>query len=75
MANRQKTVYICSECGDTTSKWFGQCPSCGKWNTLEEYEPQPETAQRRRSAAMYVINKTSRPNGAGCTFISRCPSR
>lgn len=32
----QKTVFVCSECGYDTPKWFGKCPSCGAWNTLEE---------------------------------------
>lgn len=36
MANRQKTVYVCSECGSETPNWAGKCPSCGTWNTLEE---------------------------------------
>ena len=36
MANRQKTVYICSDCGCETPNWAGKCPSCGAWNTLEE---------------------------------------
>ena len=36
MANRQKTVYICSECGSETPNWAGKCPSCGAWNTLAE---------------------------------------
>lgn len=36
MANRQKSVYCCSECGEETSNWAGKCPSCGSWNTLVE---------------------------------------
>ena len=36
MANRQKTVYICSDCGSETPNWAGKCPACGAWNTLEE---------------------------------------
>ncbi len=36
MANKQKTVYICSECGSETPNWAGKCPSCGAWNTLAE---------------------------------------
>ncbi len=35
---KTKTGYICTECGNVTAKWFGKCPSCGSWNTLEEYE-------------------------------------
>ena len=32
----QKTVFVCRECGNTTAKWYGKCPACGEWNTLEE---------------------------------------
>ena len=36
MAQKSKSVYICSECGYETPRWLGQCPSCGEWNTLNE---------------------------------------
>lgn len=28
--------YQCDACGQTFSKWSGQCPDCHAWNTLEE---------------------------------------
>jgi DNA repair protein RadA/Sms len=28
--------HACSECGYTTGKWLGRCPSCGEWGTLLE---------------------------------------
>ena len=31
-----KTSYICGECGFESPKWYGKCPSCGEWNTLNE---------------------------------------
>jgi DNA repair protein RadA/Sms len=31
-----KTVFVCSDCGGTTSKWEGKCPHCAAWNTLQE---------------------------------------
>ncbi len=31
-----KSVYACTACGYETSRWLGQCPGCGSWNTLEE---------------------------------------
>jgi DNA repair protein RadA/Sms len=31
-----KTVFVCSDCGGTTSKWEGKCPHCGAWNTMQE---------------------------------------
>ena len=36
MAAKQKTVYVCSECGNETPNCAGKCPSCGAWNTLSE---------------------------------------
>jgi DNA repair protein RadA/Sms len=33
---RDKTLYTCRECGGTSPKWLGKCPSCNAWNTLEE---------------------------------------
>lgn len=32
----RKTVFRCTECGHAQSKWAGQCPGCGLWNTLVE---------------------------------------
>ena len=31
-----KTVYVCSNCGETSPRWMGRCPSCGSWNTMNE---------------------------------------
>lgn len=30
------TTYVCASCGESSSKWQGQCSSCREWNTLEE---------------------------------------
>lgn len=36
MANKNKTVYCCADCGYETSNWAGKCPGCGAWNSLQE---------------------------------------
>ena len=46
MANRQKTVYICSECGNEVSNWAGKCPACGAWNTLSEVRVEKNAVGR-----------------------------
>ena len=46
---KSKTVFLCSNCGNETVKWAGRCPSCGQWNTLEEYTPSPATTKTSRS--------------------------
>lgn len=38
---KSKTVFLCTNCGNESPKWSGRCPSCGQWNTLEEYTPSP----------------------------------
>ncbi|MBQ7153510.1 MAG: DNA repair protein RadA [Clostridia bacterium] len=49
---KQKTTFVCSECGYSSPKWLGKCPSCGAWNTFEEEEasvPEQNPAVRRPS--------------------------
>ena len=41
---KNKTVFICRECGAEYSKWNGKCSACGAWNTLEESVPVTVTA-------------------------------
>ncbi len=31
-----KTIFICSECGYTSTKWLGKCPECNSWNSFIE---------------------------------------
>lgn len=30
------TVFVCSNCGNESPKWFGKCPACNEWNTCYE---------------------------------------
>lgn len=30
------TVFVCSNCGNESPKWFGKCPACSEWNTCYE---------------------------------------
>ena len=40
-----KKVFVCSECGATSPKWIGKCPSCESWNTYHEDVIVRETAK------------------------------
>ncbi len=50
---KQKTVFMCQECGYSLPKWVGRCPDCGKWNTfIEELSiPAQTSSSHRRMAA------------------------
>ena len=33
---KNKTVFVCSECGYESPKWMGKCPACNQWNSFYE---------------------------------------
>ena len=33
---KQYSLYVCQQCGNEESKWFGKCPSCNEWGSLVE---------------------------------------
>ena len=44
---KEKTVYVCNNCGQEASKWVGKCPSCGSWNTYVEQVIRKEPTSTR----------------------------
>ena len=48
---KQKTVFYCTECGNETARWSGQCPACGAWNTLTEAPVKPKGGNKAAAAA------------------------
>lgn len=44
---KEKTVYVCTNCGQDSPKWVGKCPSCGAWNTYVEEIIRKEPANKR----------------------------
>lgn len=36
MPPKQKTIFVCNNCGNESPKWMGKCYACGEWNTYEE---------------------------------------
>lgn len=33
---KDRIAYVCSNCGQESTKWIGKCPGCGQWNTFKE---------------------------------------
>ncbi len=33
---KNKTTFVCQECGYESPKWLGKCPNCSTWNSLVE---------------------------------------
>lgn len=57
MANKRKTVYCCSECGNETPNWAGRCPACGAWNTLQEVMIETGSGKKSASNARAAVGK------------------
>lgn len=36
MAKKNGSEFVCTACGNVSSKWVGRCTACGAWSTLEE---------------------------------------
>lgn len=52
MAKKNRTVYLCSECGSESANWSGKCPNCGAWNTLKEFSPDSGYSASKSRAAL-----------------------
>ncbi len=63
---KTRTAYFCTECGNETPRWQGQCPACGAWNSLAEEpratRPRPRAGpQGRDSPGRSAVGATPAP--------------
>jgi DNA repair protein RadA/Sms len=47
---KQKTAFVCNDCGSDYVKWQGQCSDCEAWNTLTEIKLGPQKGSGRAGA-------------------------
>jgi DNA repair protein RadA/Sms len=50
---KDKTIYTCTECGGTSPKWLGKCPSCAAWNTLIESVAESAAPTKNRYSSQF----------------------
>lgn len=55
-----QTTFFCKNCGASSGKWIGKCPSCGEWNTYVE-----EVIHKEKTA----YNKTWKPESKSGTIL------
>lgn len=56
-AKSAKSVFFCRECGASSPKWLGKCPSCGEWSSLVE---QPGAARKTASGGVNALSGSVR---------------
>ena len=50
---KQSTIFVCSNCGNEASKWFGKCVACNEWNTC--YEERAATKTGKKSNIKKIV--------------------
>ncbi|MFK7975933.1 MAG: DNA repair protein RadA [Halioglobus sp.] len=56
---KQKTAFVCNECGSDYVKWQGQCSDCNAWNSLSEIKLGPAKGSGRAGAGAGVSGSVS----------------
>ncbi len=41
---KEKSVFVCQNCGARSPKWLGRCPQCGEWESLVEEVEERQAA-------------------------------
>ncbi len=62
---KQSTVFVCSNCGNESSKWFGKCPACNEWNTCYEEKISNKTSKgtsNKKIATPVKLNDVKKQN-------------
>lgn len=44
---KSKTIFVCTECGYESAKWYGKCPTCGEWDTMNEEKIITESSSKK----------------------------
>ena len=60
---KQRTQFLCGQCGAVHPKWMGKCPDCGAWDALEHNEFPATVMQALRP--LYPVDPPS--------FMERLP--
>lgn len=59
---KDKSAYVCSNCGYDSPKWLGKCPSCGQWNTFQEIVIHKEPQSKGGGAGLqYDAQRSMKP--------------
>lgn len=67
---KSRTVYVCSACGAESPQWFGKCPSCSVYGTLEEQIVPSSTTGPNRGGWQSTTRSTGKASGPAQPRIS-----
>ncbi|MGI6712005.1 MAG: DNA repair protein RadA [Bacillota bacterium] len=53
--SRNKSAYVCRQCGYDTVKWYGRCPGCGTWNSFDEEISEPQKKSQGLKGILHTL--------------------
>ena len=59
---KDKTAFVCSNCGQESAKWIGKCPACGQWNTFKEIKIAADGGSKAAQTASMMHHKGGKSN-------------
>ncbi len=71
---KEKNHYVCSDCGASSPKWQGKCPSCNAWNTLIESVAESYTPTKNRFASLAKTNAVAVLGDIDAVDFARTPT-
>ena len=71
---KEKTLYVCGECGGTSPKWLGKCPHCNAWNSLVESVAESAAPARNRFAALARTAEVQALSDIEAADVERTPT-
>lgn len=66
---KDKIAYVCSNCGQESSKWIGKCPNCGQWNTFKEIRVAADNGQAAAASAAASVRGKARHDKTRPLFL------
>ena len=58
---KDKTAYVCDNCGQESAKWIGKCPNCHQWNTFKEIKISGASSKGIASSPILKDKNDKRP--------------
>ena len=71
---KNSTIFVCAECGATSPRWLGRCPSCGKFNTMAEEVVKDSKPAAAARGAVYSAPRARKLSYVTFERYERTPS-
>ena len=58
---KDKTAYVCENCGQESVKWLGKCPACNQWGTMKEIKIGPSQSSSKGISLAFSTQQRPTP--------------